>query len=290
MVIAGVVEYEEHATAAALIAQQSLEEGLECLGVEDGAHHAYELTRAQADRAEARHGLAGRCMLQDGVLDLRRYPHSAAGAMLLEVAFIEAPEFDVGASRQTAEFFLPPRLSADRPERLADAACVAESPTGGTSADIAGLPGPRHTAGAGVPPIPGRPRAWPPSQSRAGSCADPPAAAASPSHQGSAAAPIAPLPARRPVRLARSGVPTAAPSSRPRQTALQLPGKIAPLSPAATRAVDGRNATPRYARSPAGSRFASPQHPRFAACASFYSPREERRNHISMLHYLCRYV
>ena len=44
MVIAGVVEYEEHATAAALMAQQSLEEGLECLGVEDGAHHAYELT------------------------------------------------------------------------------------------------------------------------------------------------------------------------------------------------------------------------------------------------------
>ena len=90
---------------SALMAQQSLEEGLEGLGVEDLAHHAYELAGAQADRAEASHGLAGRRMLQDGVLDPRWYPHSTAGAMLLEVTFIQAPQFDVGAPRQTTEFF-----------------------------------------------------------------------------------------------------------------------------------------------------------------------------------------
>jgi len=272
------------------MAQQSLEEGLEGLGVEDGAHHADELAGPQADRAAARHGLAGRRVLQDGVLDLRRDPHSTAGAMLLEVAFIRAPQFDVGASRQTTEFFLLPRLSADRPERLADAACVTGSPSGETSAGTAGLPGPRHTAGAGARPIPGHPKVSPPSRSRAGSCADPPAVDASPSHPASAVAPIARLPAGRPVRPARSGVPSAARSSRPRQTTGQLPGTIAPSSPAATRVADGRNATPRYARSPAGSRFASPQHPRSAACASSCSPGEGRRNHISMQHYLCRYV
>ncbi len=123
--ISGIVEYEDHAAAAGVMTQQSLEEVLEGLGVEDGARHAYELTGSQADRAEASHRLAGWRMLQDGVLDFRRYPHTAAGAMLLEVTFIQAPQFDVGASRQAAEFFLLPRLSADRTERLADAACLA---------------------------------------------------------------------------------------------------------------------------------------------------------------------
>jgi hypothetical protein len=38
-------------------------------------------------------------VLQDGVLDLRGHPHAAARAVLLEVAFVQAPQFNVGASR-----------------------------------------------------------------------------------------------------------------------------------------------------------------------------------------------
>jgi hypothetical protein len=41
--------------------------------------------------------------------------------MLLEVTFIQAPQFDIGASRRTTELLLLPRRSADRPERLARA-------------------------------------------------------------------------------------------------------------------------------------------------------------------------
>jgi RNA-directed DNA polymerase len=52
----------------------------------------------------------------------------------------------------------------------------------------------------------------------------------------------------------------------------------------------GRNAIPRYVRSPAGLLFASPQHPRSAACASSFSQRKEQCNDITMLHYLCRRV
>jgi hypothetical protein len=83
----------------------------------------------QADGAKAGDGLAGRRMLQDRILDFRRYPHAAARTVLLEVTFIQTPQFDVGAASQATEFFLLPRLSADQIERLAGAACVAGTPS-----------------------------------------------------------------------------------------------------------------------------------------------------------------
>ncbi|MGC2459587.1 MAG: hypothetical protein WA446_01210 [Steroidobacteraceae bacterium] len=99
VMIAGVVEHHDHASARRSLAQQSLEaeEALEGQGVEF-AHHAHELSGAQVDRAKASHGLASRRMLQDGVFDLRRYPHAAARTVLLEVTFLHAPQFNVGAA------------------------------------------------------------------------------------------------------------------------------------------------------------------------------------------------
>src|SRR4030088_1185647 len=156
--IAGVVEYKDHASSGGLLAQQPLEKAQERCGVEDRAHHAYELTGDQTDGAEASHGLSGRRMLQDGVLDFRRHPHATARAVLLEVAFIQTPQFDVGTTSQATEFFLLPRLSADQIERLGDAACGAESPVVETVAGIAARPGPPRTGGANVPTRPDRPR------------------------------------------------------------------------------------------------------------------------------------
>ncbi len=52
MVIAGVVEYEDHASSAGLLAQQPLEKAQERCDVEDRAHHAYELPADQTDGAE----------------------------------------------------------------------------------------------------------------------------------------------------------------------------------------------------------------------------------------------
>lgn len=95
---------------------------------EDRTHHAEKLTAAHANRAEAGDGLAGRRMAQDRILDLRRYPHAAARTVLLKVTFIQAPQFDVAASGQMAEFFLLPRLLADPIERLGGAAFASESP------------------------------------------------------------------------------------------------------------------------------------------------------------------
>ena len=288
--IASVVEHEDHAAPGRLLAQQPLEKAPECGGVEDRAHHAYELTGVQTDGAKAGHGLSGRRMLQDRVLDFRRYPHATARTVLLEVTFIQTPQFDVGTASQTTEFFLLPRLSADPIERLGGGACVAESPVVEIVAGIAVPQGPLRIGAADVPTTPDRPRGWQPSRSRAGSCANHLAAGANPSHPASAVVPLARLPAERPDRPPRSDSPSVAPSCRSRQTVRRLRGRIAPPSPAAIRAVGGRSATPRYAQSPAGSLFASPQHPRSAACASSFSQRKERSNDITMLHYLCRRV
>ena len=83
--------------------QQPLEKAVERGGVENCAHHANELTAADAEGAETRHGLAGRGVLQDGVLDFRGYPHVTARTVLLEVTFIQTPQFDVGTASQATE-------------------------------------------------------------------------------------------------------------------------------------------------------------------------------------------
>src|SRR5580692_3349300 len=139
--VAGVVEYQDHAPPAPLLAQQPLEKAQEGGGVEDRAHHAYELTGDQTDGTETGNRLSSRGVLQDRVLDFRRYPHATARTVLLEVTFIQTPKFDVGATSQAMEFFLPPQLSADQPERLEGAACGAGNPVVETAADIAELQG-----------------------------------------------------------------------------------------------------------------------------------------------------
>src|ERR1700722_1104589 len=290
VMIASVVEDDDHAAAGRLLAQQAPEESPERGGVEDRAHHAYELSGVQTDGPKAGHRFSGRRMPQDRVLDFGRHPHAAPRTVLLEVTFIQTPQFDVGTTSQTPQFFLLPRLSADPIGRLGVGAYVIESPVLETVAGIAAHRGPLHIADASVPTTPARPTGWPPSRSHVGSCASPTATCANPSHPACAGGPIARLRAERPGRPPRSDSPSAAPSCRSRQTVRRPRGRTAPPSPAAIRAVGGRSETPRYAQSLAGSLFASPQHPRSAACASFFSRRNERSNDTIMLHYLCRCV
>ena len=49
--------------------------------------------------------LAGGRREQDRLLDLGRHPHAAPGAMLLEMAFVHAPEFNASAPGQAVQFF-----------------------------------------------------------------------------------------------------------------------------------------------------------------------------------------
>ncbi len=64
-----------------------------------------QLARPQVDRPEQRHGFPRRRVEQDGVRLLGWHPHDTAGAMLLEVAFVETPEVNPVGAGEPAEFF-----------------------------------------------------------------------------------------------------------------------------------------------------------------------------------------
>lgn len=79
--------------------------GLERGRVEHGAQRADELAGAQADGPKTGPRLAGGGMAQNRILDFWRHPHTTPGTMLLEVAFVHAPEFNAPASCQAVQFF-----------------------------------------------------------------------------------------------------------------------------------------------------------------------------------------
>lgn len=285
MIIASVVEHDDHATPGRLLARQSPEEGLKRHSVENRTHHSYELACVQTDCPKVGHRLPGRHIPQDRVLDFRRYPHAAAGTVLLKVTFNQAPQFDVGMASRTAESFLLPRLLADSIEPLGAGAYVAGSPTPELVVGIAEHRRPLQMAAGRVPTTPARPTAWQANRRPAASCASLFATCANPLYPPCAVCSTARSRAARP---ARSDLPSVAPSCRSRQTVRRPLSTIVPPAPAAFRAVGGRSETPCYVQSPAGSLFASPQHPRSAAYASSFSQRKERSDNITMLHYLCR--
>ncbi len=105
MMISSIVEHDDHVPSGRLLAQQASEESLERGGIEDGAHHSHELPGVQTDSPNAGDGFSGPRMPQDRVLDSGRYPHAAAGTVLLEVTFIQTPQFDVGTTSQAPELF-----------------------------------------------------------------------------------------------------------------------------------------------------------------------------------------
>ena len=104
-VVTRVVEHDHHFLVARAASEQSLQEDLEGDGVEHRGKEVDELAAEQADRAETGHGLSRRGMEDDGVFIFGRDPHATSGAVALEVAFVLAPQLNIAATRQTAEFF-----------------------------------------------------------------------------------------------------------------------------------------------------------------------------------------
>lgn len=102
MAMTGIVEYKDHAPPGRLLEQQSIEETLESLGVEDRARTNGPVLKLTAPK-HATDFRVGACC-KNGVPDFRGVPHTPA-SRVREVTFIQAPPFDVGASCQTPEFF-----------------------------------------------------------------------------------------------------------------------------------------------------------------------------------------
>lgn len=105
VVVSGVVQHDDHPLAMRTMSQQLPEKGVEGSRIEYRAHRADEFSGAQADGAEAGHGFSSGCVLQHRILDLGRHPHASARAVLLEMAFVQAPELNVGALGEPAQFF-----------------------------------------------------------------------------------------------------------------------------------------------------------------------------------------
>jgi hypothetical protein len=87
--------------------EQLLEEAFEGLRSEQGRDGTHELSAAQANGAEAGHGFAcgGMQSTTGSLISGGTRRRARAGAGLPEVAFIEAPELDVRAFGEPAQFF-----------------------------------------------------------------------------------------------------------------------------------------------------------------------------------------
>ncbi len=73
--------------------------------IELRAELGHELPRAEIDRAEEGHAFPRRGVEQHRVGLFRGHPHTAPGAMLLEMAFVQAPEVKAVVAGEPAEFF-----------------------------------------------------------------------------------------------------------------------------------------------------------------------------------------
>ena len=89
--VLGVVQHQDEVFAARAVLEQARQKAQEGLAIEYGLEGGDQVAGADVGRAEARHGLACGRMQEDGILVFRRHPHTAASAVLLEVAFVGAP-------------------------------------------------------------------------------------------------------------------------------------------------------------------------------------------------------
>ena len=128
VVVRGVVEHDDHAPARASMTQQAAYESLKRLTIEARTERRDQAARTQVHGTKAGDGLARRRVLHDGIPALRSNPHAATRSVLLEVAFVDAPQINVVALCQAAQFFLQRIPPVGRTVRLAVAACASENP------------------------------------------------------------------------------------------------------------------------------------------------------------------
>ncbi len=105
VMITGVVQNQHQAAATSPVAQEFAEEVTKGQAVEFGILPGDQLSVTQIDRAKQGHRLSGGSVQQHGVGLLWGNPHARAGAVLLEMAFVQTPPIKAGVAGETAEFF-----------------------------------------------------------------------------------------------------------------------------------------------------------------------------------------
>ncbi len=105
MVIACIVEDQDHAAASRPMGQELAEELPERQGVKPRLLPRHQLPVPEVHRSEQGHGFSRRRMEQHGVCIFRRNPHHRPRTVLLEVALIQAPQIHPGITSPATEFF-----------------------------------------------------------------------------------------------------------------------------------------------------------------------------------------
>ena len=105
VVVPGVVQHDDHPLAMRTMSQQLPEKGVEGRRIEYRTHRADEFSGAQADGTEAGHGFSSGRVHEHRILDLGWHPQASARAVLLEMAFVQAPELNVAVFCEATQFF-----------------------------------------------------------------------------------------------------------------------------------------------------------------------------------------
>lgn len=114
VVIARVVDDQDHPTASRPMRQKLSQKLSEGHRAEGGFLHRDQLSVAEAHGTEERYRLSGGSMEQHRVRILGRNPHHRPRSVLLEVAFVQAPQINAGVAGQAAEFFYIEPAPPDR--------------------------------------------------------------------------------------------------------------------------------------------------------------------------------
>ena len=102
MVPPGIIENNDHLPTPSLVAHKLLQKGERGLGTELLGSHGDESSVCDAHRPKDRDAFPGWGMEYNRVHILRWDPHGAPGAMLLEMAFVLAPQIKIISSGEAA--------------------------------------------------------------------------------------------------------------------------------------------------------------------------------------------
>ena len=117
MMVASVVQHQDHASAPAMLIEKLFQEGLEGLGVEFVGQPRDQTAFLDADRTEHPHALSSGRVKHDRIGFLGWDPHPATRAVLLEMALVQKPQINAVRAGEFFEFFYILPWLGDRHER-----------------------------------------------------------------------------------------------------------------------------------------------------------------------------
>ncbi len=254
VVASGIVQYQHHAPLGRSIGPAELAEEIkEGLGPE-----SLRLAQVQKPAVPQAHGAKiadappRGVVQQNRIAVLRRCPHAAARAMLLEVHLIQGPQVNAWVGGEPVQLFLRRLAGAGPHGRSVGAVSGGEIRTGETEAGTVAPPGSRRTAVPRAPTAVCHPTDGPPARTAAAAAAERRSLASAVDRSTGSTALDAALLEDLPARELRNGAPNTPPCAASRPIAGPLAGRSLLAPRAARHEVDDRSGIPQSG----GSRLA----------------------------------